>query len=161
MGRQQGSRDSEKDVEAQQKSQSRTGPEGEKQIPLRVRWARFKKRIGTGSAVSDSLIDPLESVSVSATEANLRQRAPQPNLEARVVEDIRAEKGSSHVEGKIGKNGRLRVDEEPVDEIVVDNVFLNGERGGSVTHTVSHPPSEPPHQNSGTTTTPGTGRSGM
>jgi osomolarity two-component system, sensor histidine kinase SLN1 len=154
-------REAEKDVEAQQ-SQSPAVPGKEKRTPLRVHWARFKKRIGTGSAVSDSLMDAVESVSVSATDASLRQRIPQPEVEVHMVETVEAEKRSrDDVQGKHGTGGRVRVDEEPVDEIVVDNVFLNGERGGSITHTASHPPSEAPHQNSGTTATPGTVRSGV
>ncbi|KAF8580300.1 hypothetical protein K439DRAFT_1637119 [Ramaria rubella] len=154
--------DSKGDIEAQRPrpgSEPPPGPLG----PLRVHWARFKKRIGTGSAVSDSVMDALDSVSASLTEVSVRQRGAQPDVEARVGDAVDLEKCWMHVEGKTAAagGGRVRVDEEPVDEIVVDNVFLNGERAGSVSHT-SHPPSEAPHPNSGTTgthTTHGTTRS--
>ena len=163
VARPQAGREAEKEVEAQQSpSQAASGSGKERRTLFHVHWARFKKRIGTGSAVSDSLIDAVESVSASATDASLRQRLPlQPGTEARVVAGVNTEKGNGVVQGKHAACSRVRVDEEPVDEIVVDNVFLNGERGGSVTHTASHAPSEAPHQNSGTTTTPGTVRSGV
>lgn len=129
----------ETDVEAQAQPSTWT--------PLRVHWARFKKRIGTGSNLSDSIMDGMDSTSagdMSFRNGNSTERAG------------RTDGGGERPEGESKPAGaRVRVNEEPVDEIVVDNVFLDG--GGSATHTGSHAPSEQPHQTSGTTGTHGTG----
>ena len=133
---------------------------------LHIRWVRFKKRIGTGSTLSDSLMDALDGTSISGDTSLRRDTegdAREPDVAAR---DNVFPRGWTHMDPPLpAHNGRVRVDEEPVDEIVVDNVFLTGERAGSVSHTHSRtsPPSETPHQNSGGTgthTTPGTALSG-
>lgn len=167
------STDVDADEEDEQERNREQEDEGEtkNRIPLRVRWARFKKRIGTGSNLSDSILDPLESVSASATEASLRQQLDRVNgggtgtgANTEIGAESNAKEGALSAkelrQARDGKEGRVRVDEEPVDQIVVDNVFLTGERAGSVTHTHTHtvsqgPPSEVPNQTSGGTTTHG------
>ncbi|KAG8735593.1 hypothetical protein FRC12_017999, partial [Ceratobasidium sp. 428] len=68
---------------------------------LRVHWARFKHQLGTGSAVSESVLD----ATAESTEASSTYR--------RYVE-------------KHGKPppGEAPADNGPVDEVVVDNQFL-------------------------------------
>jgi len=157
----------EEDTEDEKEREGGEGGTKKGRTPLRVRWARFKKRIGTGSNISDSILDPLESVSASATEASIRQQIERVNGGAGATTETGAEKSGDAKEmaqrerrqGRDGKEGKVRVEEEPVDEIVVDNVFLTGERAGSVTHThshtASHPPSDAPNLTSGGTTTHG------
>ncbi|KAG9090116.1 hypothetical protein FRC06_001217, partial [Ceratobasidium sp. 370] len=93
---------------------------------LRVHWARFKHHLGTGSAVSDSVQD----ATAESTEASSTYR--------RYVE-------------KHGKPppSNAPPDDDPVDEIVVDNQFLvPGEK--SVTQPSEpgdkHPSVDPSHQ---------------
>ncbi|KAG9080563.1 hypothetical protein FRC06_006438, partial [Ceratobasidium sp. 370] len=93
---------------------------------LRAHWVRFKHRLGTGSALSDSVLH----ATAESTEASSTYR--------RYVEE----------HGK-PLPGNAPLDDGPVDELVVDNQFLvPGEK--SVTQPSElgdkHPPADPSHQ---------------
>ncbi|KAG8901542.1 hypothetical protein FRB99_005224 [Tulasnella sp. 403] len=75
---------------------------------LRVHWSRFKKRLGNGSALSESLIEVTESN--TGSESAARRNPDHPNTTD------------------------AQNDDEEVDEIVVDNNFWSGS-GGSKSFT--------------------------